>query len=408
MVELNQQITWVPGHVKDGQFGKWLENARDWSISRNRFWGSPIPVWVVGRPGVPAHGRVRLARRAGARLRRAPDRPAPPVRRRADPPEPGRPDGPVDDAPRPRGARLLVRVGLDAVRAGALPVRERDWFEHHYPGDFIVEYNGQTRGWFYTLHVLATALFDRPAFRDCVAHGIVLGDDGAEDVQVAEELPGRQRGLRPRRLRRHALVPHVVADPARRQPRRDRAGHPRRACARRSCRCGTPGTSSRCTPTRPGSRGHVADRLDARARPVRPGEDARPGARRHGGDGRLRHRRRVRSGARVPGGADELVRAPLAASGSGTATQDAIDTLHTVLEVVARVAAPLLPLTTEVVWRGLTGGRSVHLTDWPVGGGPAARRRAGDGDGRGARRCARRRCRCARRNKLRVRLPLAR
>ena len=61
MVELNQQITWVPEHIKDGQFGKWLENARDWSITRNRFWGSPIPVWKSRRPGVPADRRLRLA-----------------------------------------------------------------------------------------------------------------------------------------------------------------------------------------------------------------------------------------------------------------------------------------------------------------------------------------------------------
>ena len=61
MVELNQQITWVPEHIRDGQFGKWLENARDWSISRNRYWGSPIPVWVVGRPELPAH-RTSTAR----------------------------------------------------------------------------------------------------------------------------------------------------------------------------------------------------------------------------------------------------------------------------------------------------------------------------------------------------------
>ena len=70
MVELNQQITWVPEHVKDGSFGKWLANARDWSISRNRFWGSPIPVWKSDDPALPAHRRLRQPRRARARLRR--------------------------------------------------------------------------------------------------------------------------------------------------------------------------------------------------------------------------------------------------------------------------------------------------------------------------------------------------
>ena len=69
------------------------------------------------------------------------------------------------------------------------PFENRDWFEHHYPGDFIVEYNGQTRGWFYTLHVLATALFDRPSFRSCIAHGIVLGDDGAKMSKSRRNYP---------------------------------------------------------------------------------------------------------------------------------------------------------------------------------------------------------------------------
>ena len=69
------------------------------------------------------------------------------------------------------------------------PFENADWFEHHYPGDFIVEYIGQTRGWFYTLHVLATALFDRPAFRTCISHGIVLGDDGRKASKSLRNFP---------------------------------------------------------------------------------------------------------------------------------------------------------------------------------------------------------------------------
>ncbi|HWD85186.1 MAG TPA: isoleucine--tRNA ligase, partial [Solirubrobacteraceae bacterium] len=178
MLDLNQQIRWVPEHVKDGQFGRWLENTRDWSISRNRFWGSPIPVWRSDDPAYPridVYGSLdELERDFGVR----PDNLHRPFIDELTRPNPDDPTG--------RSTMRRVTDVLDCwFESGSMsfaqvhyPFDNQEWFERHYPGDFIVEYIGQTRGWFYTLHVLATALFDRPAFKTCLAHGIVLGDDG--------------------------------------------------------------------------------------------------------------------------------------------------------------------------------------------------------------------------------------
>ena len=191
MLELNEEISWTPDHIKHGQFGRWLENARDWSITRNRFWGSPVPVWRSDDPQYPridVYGSFEeLERDFGVAVT---DLHRPYVDRLTRP----NPDDPTGRSTM-RRVEDVMDVWFDSGSMSFAqvhyPFENADWFEHHFPGDFIVEYIGQTRGWFYTLHILATALFDRPAFSSCVSHGIVLGLRRPEDEQVAAQLPGR-------------------------------------------------------------------------------------------------------------------------------------------------------------------------------------------------------------------------
>tara|TARA_A100001015_G_scaffold53567_1_gene58692 strand:- start:5445 stop:8630 length:3186 start_codon:yes stop_codon:yes gene_type:complete len=176
MVELNKEINWIPDHIKNGIFGKWLENARDWSISRNRFWGCPVPVWISDDPNYPridVYGSIaELEKDFKVKVTNL-HRPFIDELTRVNP----------DD---PSGKAKMVRVTdvLDCwFESGSMPYAQahypfenKELFESHFPADFIVEYVAQTRGWFYTLMVLSTALFDRPPFKNCICHGVILDE----------------------------------------------------------------------------------------------------------------------------------------------------------------------------------------------------------------------------------------
>jgi isoleucyl-tRNA synthetase len=172
MLNANQQIYWVPGHIRDGRFGKWLEGARDWAISRNRYWGNPLPIWKCPDCGktICIGSRAELKERSGVELTD--------LHKQF-----------VDDITIPCECGGLMRRIPEVLdcwfESGSMPYAQNHYpfenkafFEDHFPADFINEGLDQTRGWFYTLTVLAAALFRRPAFKNCVVSGLVLAPDG--------------------------------------------------------------------------------------------------------------------------------------------------------------------------------------------------------------------------------------
>ncbi|HEY7273493.1 MAG TPA: isoleucine--tRNA ligase [Actinoplanes sp.] len=363
MVELNQQISWTPAHIKDGSFGKWLSNARDWSISRNRFWGSPIPVWKSDDPAYPrvdVYGSFAdLKRDFGVEVTDL-HRPYIDELTRPNP----------DD---PTGRSVMRRVPevLDCwFESGSMPFAQvhypfenKEWFEHHYPGDFIVEYIGQTRGWFYTMHVLATALFDRPAFLNCLSHGILLGEDGRKMSKSLRNYPDVYRIFDT--YGSDAMRWMLMSSPVLRGGDMPVTEGAIRDAVRQvllplwnvwyfySLYANASGYEARL-------RSDSANVLD-RYVLAKTGELVSDVQR--------------QMDEYDISGACASVRAYLDALTNWYVRRsrdrfwagetDAFDTLATVLETLCRVMAPLAPLTTEEIWRGLTGERSVHLTDYP-------------------------------------------
>lgn len=369
MVELNQGITWIPGHVRDGLFGKWLENARDWNISRARFWGTPLPIWKSDDPRYPridVYGSLdEIERDFGTR----PDNLHRPYIDELVRPNP-------DD---PTGKSMMRRIEdvFDCwFESGSMPFAQvhypfenKEWFEDHFPGDFIVEYVAQTRGWFYTLVVLATALFDKAPFRNCMCHGVVLDEQHQKLSKRLKNYPDPvdvfntygSDALRFYMVSSPLLVGGDLAMPkdgrAIAQTQRQVLIPLWNAYYFFTLYANAEGVKAEAVT----SSENVLDRyiLGKTRRFVEDMEKALgvfdiPGA-----------------AALVPPFIDTLnnwyIRRsrPRFWAEGGNAEKAAFDTLYTVLTTVCRATAPLLPFLTDRIYKGLTGEESVHLAVWP-------------------------------------------
>lgn len=183
MKSTNKKINWVPEHIRDGRFGQGIETAPDWCLSRSRFWASPIPIWecVCGEKYVPS-SIAELEAKSGHKITNL-----------------HKPEIDEITITCDKCGKKVHRVPevLDCwFESGSMPYAQlhypfenKEFFDNSFPADYIIEYIGQTRGWFYTLHVLSNALFTSESFKNCIVTGVVMGNDGRKMSKLFKNYP---------------------------------------------------------------------------------------------------------------------------------------------------------------------------------------------------------------------------